>query len=477
MIIIIESKRSSSSSSSINFKRPQTFNLSILNQKPNLNEIFRILPTFRSNMPSAYHNYLYNFSGDLYRSHHYHEDVISRHRQINNWTKQQQQQQQQQQLQQQQQQQQQRQQIQHPSVSSPMMENSNFDVEKSLNPSQFGDFSLPSYSAVPGISPTPITMTATTSSSRLAESQDFQIMPNTTNTVTSHSPLCHSIHFHPSDLRHHHYSYHNNADFVENPVQSMQLPPPSLLPQTSSSISHSSNNSSMRRIFNKMTRTVAKHFLEDERDRKYYADMYSCMPPPFFILTITLVELIFFAYYAIVNQVEVTTSGPIPADSIFIYRPDRKNEVWRFFLYMVLHAGWLHLIFNLLVQLLVGLPLEMVHGSVRIGVVYMAGVLAGSLATSVFDPNCFLVGASGGVFLIASVDVSIAIYHRYATPDLQQGSISYVAHLAGALAGLTIGLLVLKNFEQKLHEQLLWWMALGVYTACIVLALLFNILN
>lgn len=38
---------------------------------------------------------------------------------------------------------------------------------------------------------------------------------------------------------------------------------------------------------------------------------------------------------------------------------------------------WVHLIFNLTVQLLVGLPLEMVHGSLRIGVVYMAGVLAG----------------------------------------------------------------------------------------------------
>jgi membrane associated rhomboid family serine protease len=34
-------------------------------------------------------------------------------------------------------------------------------------------------------------------------------------------------------------------------------------------------------------------------------------------------------------------------------------------------------LFNLLVQVLVGLPLEMVHGSLRIGVVYMAGVLAG----------------------------------------------------------------------------------------------------
>lgn len=55
--------------------------------------------------------------------------------------------------------------------------------------------------------------------------------------------------------------------------------------------------------------------------------------------------------------------------------------------------------------------------------------------------------------------------------------VSYVAHLTGALAGLTIGLLVLKNFEQRLHEQLLWWVALGVYAACTIFAVLFNIMN
>lgn len=55
--------------------------------------------------------------------------------------------------------------------------------------------------------------------------------------------------------------------------------------------------------------------------------------------------------------------------------------------------------------------------------------------------------------------------------------VSYVAHLTGALAGLTIGLLVLKNFEQKLHEQLLWWIALGVYAACTIFAVLFNVMN
>lgn len=248
---------------------------------------------------------------------------------------------------------------------------------------------------------------------------------------------------------------------------------------------------------------MAEEFLPDDRDRKYYADHYSCCPPPLFIVIITLIELGFFTYYTVAMG-EVNTSGPVPIDSLFIYRPDKRLEVWRFIFYMVLHAGWIHLLFNLVVQVMVGLPLEMVHGSLRIGTVYMAGVLAGSLGTSVFDTDVYLVGASGGVyallaahlanvllnynqmefglvrligiFIVASADVGFAVYDRYAAE--QAGPpVSYVAHLTGALAGLTIGLLVLKNFEQKLHEQLIWWVALGVYAACTLFAVLFNIFN
>lgn len=79
--------------------------------------------------------------------------------------------------------------------------------------------------------------------------------------------------------------------------------------------------------------------------------------------------------------------------------------------------------------------------------------------------------------IIASCDVGFAIYTRYAIEPTTAPSISYIAHLTGALAGLTIGLLVLKSFEQKLHEQLIWWIALGVYSACTIFAIVYNLLN
>ena len=56
--------------------------------------------------------------------------------------------------------------------------------------------------------------------------------------------------------------------------------------------------------------------------------------------------------------------------------------------------------FYLTVQLLLGLPLEIVHGPLRISVIYMAGALSGSLLTSITDPEQFLAGASGGVYAL-----------------------------------------------------------------------------
>jgi rhomboid-related protein 1/2/3 len=72
------------------------------------------------------------------------------------------------------------------------------------------------------------------------------------------------------------------------------------------------------------------------------------------------------------------------------------------------------LTFNLLVQLVVGLPLEMVHGSMRIGTIYVAGVLAGSLGTSVFDSHVYLVGASGGVYALLAAHLANVLinYHN-----------------------------------------------------------------
>uniref|UniRef100_A0A0A1WPE5 rhomboid protease n=2 Tax=Zeugodacus cucurbitae TaxID=28588 RepID=A0A0A1WPE5_ZEUCU len=245
---------------------------------------------------------------------------------------------------------------------------------------------------------------------------------------------------------------------------------------------------------------------------------------PFFMLAISIIEVAIFAYDSATVPGTAATREliphmPIASDSVFIYRPDRRLQVWRFLSYMFLHANWFHLGFNVVIQLFYGIPLEVMHGSARVAIIYCAGVFAGSLGTSVVDSEVYLVGASGGVYamlaahlanitlnyrqmryavaqllsvlIFVSCDLGYALYSQYLDaegvskpthiehtwPNLDPPPVSYVAHMTGALAGFTIGLLVLKNFEHRAYENLIWWLALGVYSAFTVFAIVFNLIN
>ncbi|KAJ8712883.1 hypothetical protein PYW08_008187 [Mythimna loreyi] len=228
-----------------------------------------------------------------------------------------------------------------------------------------------------------------------------------------------------------------------------------------------------------------------------YEEEYSCWPPAVCMILISLVEIVLFCYDA--AQGHTKADGPIA--KLFIYNPHKRQEAWRFITYMLVHVGVVHLLVNLLVQLFLGVPLEMVHRWWRVTLVYLAGVAAGSLATSLTDPKVYLAGASGGVYalvaahvatiimnwsemefaiiqllvflLLASVDIGTAVYDRY-WRNLDQ-NIGYVAHLAGAIAGLLVGIGVLRNLEKRKWEKRLWWAAVLLYCSLMLGGILANI--
>ena len=233
-----------------------------------------------------------------------------------------------------------------------------------------------------------------------------------------------------------------------------------------------------------------------------YLDHYNCLPPPIFMLLISVIEIAVFVYYC-VDMKEFSATGPVPFDSILIYNPRKRYQGWRYLSYALVHAGFLHLMFNVLVQLILGIPLEMVHKGWRVALVYLAGVAAGSLGASISDPKSFLAGASGGVYaLIAAhlsnviinfkemefgcfrllalivfgtTDVGVAVYDRYVSP--RNNRTSYAAHLAGAVAGLLVGILVLRNLKVRKHEIIIGWVSMVIFILLLGSAVLFNILN
>ncbi|PIO68396.1 peptidase, S54 family [Teladorsagia circumcincta] len=145
-----------------------------------------------------------------------------------------------------------------------------------------------------------------------------------------------------------------------------------------------------------------------------YIDEYSCYPPPLFILFITLVEIaVFFHYYY--------TEPMLPNEDIFtfcagchvdnhigplLFAPKLRAQVWRFLTYALLHAGLIHLLGNMAVQIVIGIPLEVVHKPWRIAPLYLMAVLTGSLLQYTLDPKVYMVGASAGVYALLTAHLA-----------------------------------------------------------------------
>jgi len=145
-----------------------------------------------------------------------------------------------------------------------------------------------------------------------------------------------------------------------------------------------------------------------------FVEEFSCKPPTFVMVIITILELAAFintSYYLYTTfEKPLTWTGPVPYCSLLIYNPSRRWEVWRFASYMLVHIGIGHFVFNMIMQILVGVFLEMeqcgVLGSFKVLIVYMSGVLAGSLGTSLSDPATYLAGASGGVYALIAAHLA-----------------------------------------------------------------------
>lgn len=80
------------------------------------------------------------------------------------------------------------------------------------------------------------------------------------------------------------------------------------------------------------------------------------------------------------------------------FSPICKLEIWRFLTYAILHAGFAHLTINIILQIVISFPLESEQGHFKVLLVYLGGILSGSLAASMSGDNSLMVGASSGIY-------------------------------------------------------------------------------
>ncbi|XP_032648140.1 rhomboid-related protein 2 [Chelonoidis abingdonii] len=119
----------------------------------------------------------------------------------------------------------------------------------------------------------------------------------------------------------------------------------------------------------KIHESISKWMLP-ENARRTYLERANCIPPPLFIISISIAELAVFIYYA-------------------VWKPQKQwitldTGVWEWELF-------LQLIWD---------PLRNGYKGHRVVWCISPGVIGGSLASSVCDPLQALVGASGGVYAL-----------------------------------------------------------------------------
>jgi membrane associated rhomboid family serine protease len=142
-----------------------------------------------------------------------------------------------------------------------------------------------------------------------------------------------------------------------------------------------------------------------------------------------------------------------------------QGEYWRLFTALFLHAGFLHLAFNLFALYVLGPPLERSIGTIRFlacylisGIASSAGVVALTEIGLVRESQ--LVGASGCILGVVGAWAGLLLRHRHApfakqrlaniglivaiqiAFDLSTPQISMPAHMCGLIAGFFLGLLL-----------------------------------
>ncbi|XP_016093344.1 rhomboid-related protein 1-like, partial [Sinocyclocheilus grahami] len=133
-------------------------------------------------------------------------------------------------------------------------------------------------------------------------------------------------------------------------------------------------------------------------------------------------------------------------------------------------------------------------------------IFSGSLTVSITDMRAPVVGGSGGVYALCSAhlanvvmnwagmkcpykllrmilalvcmssEVGRAVWLRFSPPLPSSGpQPSFMAHLSGAVVGISMGLLILRSYEESLHKQCSWWVLIFSFITFLLFAIFWNI--
>ena len=178
--------------------------------------------------------------------------------------------------------------------------------------------------------------------------------------------------------------------------------------------------------------------------------------------------LTFTALCVIAQLISMLTRGESNRVLFSVYRASLLDPLtWvRCFTHVLGHAGWEHLLGNIMYILILGPMIEEKYGTATTAFIMAATALVIGVINMVFFPGIMLLGASGIVFafiLIASITIRedntipvtfILVAVLYLGQQIWQGlfsqdNVSQMAHIVGGAVGAVLGFLLGKAQQKK----------------------------
>jgi rhomboid protease GluP len=148
-----------------------------------------------------------------------------------------------------------------------------------------------------------------------------------------------------------------------------------------------------------------------------------------------------------------------------------NGQIWRLFTSLFLHAGILHLVFNMFTLLYIGSLLEKLINKNKFILAYLISGIVASVTSLIFNDKVVSVGASGAIFGIVGVLLMLLIFNKSMFSNIsvqkliiivsffvlynifggfnKQG-IDIAAHIGGLFSGIIIGVIYCLIIRKKI---------------------------
>ncbi|KAJ6251834.1 rhomboid-like protein [Anaeramoeba flamelloides] len=228
----------------------------------------------------------------------------------------------------------------------------------------------------------------------------------------------------------------------------------------------------------------------------------------FFLFWISIVDILYFIF-------ELVYCGFAPVKENYTFGPSGsclnriggnnkqliiQGQVYRLVLPIIMHSGFLHIFFNLYVQIRAGFGFEIVWRSKKTAIIYFISGIGGNILSALLSTNTIGVGASGAILgLFGARLMEIVCTWSYFDPKVSKmnfwqtfifivlvvglgliKSVDLGGHLGGAVYGILIGLFIfsneLENKKKTKYLQLFSIIALITLTG-ILFSILFTMIK